>query len=242
MPVPNKNKKLITIPRGKDLLIKNINDFNLDNIFDCGQAFRFNKINNNTWQGVAFSKVLKVAQNGKSILFYDTTENEFETIWVDYFDLGTNYTEYKKVLCADTVMRKGINYSPGIRILKQDKWETLCSFIISQNNNIPRIKSIIDKFCMLFGKRIHCFDDIEYFDFPTPSIVANLTEEDLAPIKAGFRAKYIIDCAKKVVSGQVDFDFIDKSNKEIAREHLKQIVGVGTKVADCTLLFGFGKI
>ena len=125
----------------------------------------------------------------------------------------------------------------GIRILRQEPWEALCSFIISANNNIPRIKKIVSRLCEIFGD-----GDEGQKAFPSAERLSALTVEDLAPLRSGFRAKYIIDAAQKVASGVVDFDAIEKNSIEFGREELQKINGVGAKVAECTLLYGFHKI
>ena len=165
-------------------------------------------------------------------------EAEFEEIWRRYFDLDRDYSAVCERLKADEYMRAAVTEFPGIRILRQEPWEALCSFIISQNNNIPRIKGIIDRLCRLLGEPLGGED----YAFPTPEAVAAAGVEGLAPIRAGFRAKYIIDAAQKVSRGEIDFDRIAAEGLDYGREELIKIKGVGAKVAECTLLYGFGKV
>ena len=133
------------------------------------------------------------------------------------------------------MVRNALNSAKGIRILRQDRWETLCSFIISQNNNIPRIKGIIGRLCEAFGERID-----GGYAFPSADRIASLTEEQLAPIRSGFRARYILDAARRVTDGRTDLDAVSAMIYDDAKKYLMQIKGVGNKVADCVLLFGYG--
>jgi N-glycosylase/DNA lyase len=130
-------------------------------------------------------------------------------------------------------------YGKGIRILRQEKWEALCSFIISQNNHIPRIKKIVEALCELFGEQVE-FDGKIYYSFPPPEKLCTLDESDLAPLKCGYRASYILSAAKAVTDGSIDLGALSQSSLDIARKELLKIHGVGNKVADCVLLFGLG--
>ncbi len=218
-----------------DYIIKKPDVFSLDLILDCGQAFRWKK-EGNIYSGVAFGKYLELEEKEDKLVFYNTKESDFENIWRRYFDYDT---DYRAIINSydDTYLKKAVSDFEGIRILRQEPWETLCSFIISQNNNIPRIKAIIDRLCSSFGER-----EGKSYTFPGAEKIANLKEDDLAPLRAGFRNKYIIDAARKVAGGEIDFRKIADSDIETGREELKKIKGVGDKVADCTLLYGFYKI
>ncbi len=209
--------------------------FNLGLSLDCGQAFRWH-FKDEKWYGIAFGKPLTVQQTNDEIIFYDCTESDFNNIWKDYFDFNL---DYEKILSSydDEHLITAVNEYNGIRILRQEPWEALCSFIISQNNNIPRIKGIIERLCEQFGD-----GDTGKKTFPSAEVISKLSVEDLAPIRAGFRAKYIIDAAQKVVSGDVNFAEIEKNPIDFGREELQKIKGVGAKVAECTLLYGFHKI
>ena len=205
---------------------------------DCGQAFRWAQQPDGGWHGVAYGRPLTVYQNGENVTFRGADEAVFEAIWRRYFDLDRDYSAVCERLKADEYMRAAVTEFPGIRILRQEPWEALCSFIISQNNNIPRIKGIIDRLCRLLGEPLGGED----YAFPTPEAVAAAGVEGLAPIRAGFRAKYIIDAAQKVSRGEIDFDRIAAEGLDYGREELIKIKGVGAKVAECTLLYGFGKV
>lgn len=209
--------------------------FNLGLSVDCGQSFRWKLNENNRWCAIVRGRYLE-AEEKRGKLFLYTSEKEFNELWRDYFDLDCNYGEICQALCADEHLKKATTECAGIHILQQEPWEALCSFIISQNNNIPRIKGIIERLCEAFGEKT------EYgYTFPTAQKLATLTVEDLAPLRSGFRAKYIIDAAQKVASGEVDFEKIKTEPIEFGREELQKIKGVGAKVAECTLLYGFYK-
>lgn len=215
--------------------------FNLTHTFDCGQCFRWKKTDENTYIGVAFGKVLKIsAMPDGSFRFFNTTKQDFYDIWHNYFDFGCDYSEIQKHLSEDEVVKDAIKTGYGIRILRQDIFEIILSFIISANNNIPRIKLIIERFCENFGKKINS-DYGTFYSFPTPCDLEHITKEDLAPIKAGFRDKYLIDAIKKINSGEVDLLKLKTASYEDAKTELLKINGIGEKVANCCLLFGLYK-
>lgn len=224
-----------------NLIIKGLKDFNLKHIFDCGQCFRFNAVDSNTYFGIAKGKALKISQNGDTVILYDTTEADFRNIWFDYFDLGRDYGEIKSRLSCDDVMKEAILYGGGIRILNQDLWESVISFIISASNNIPRIKGIIERFCENYGKEIKYMGST-YYSFPDIETTASLTREDLAVIRSGFRDKYIMDAAQKFRSGELSDNYIKSLSTPDAKKALMTINGVGNKVSDCILLFGLGRV
>ncbi len=216
-----------------NVYIKNPENFELSMTLDCGQAFRWKEISKGYWCGVALSKVLYIEQTENEIIFHNTSKQDFENVWSDYFDFNRNYAEIAEKISDNKDLAAASKFGYGIRILNQDPFETLCSFIISQNNNIPRIKGIIDRFTRKYGKKL----EDGFYDFPTADIIAEKTEEDLADIRMGFRAKYIIDAAKKVKNKEVDLDRLYDLDYESAKAELMKIKGVGPKVADCTLLF-----
>lgn len=219
------------------VFIKYVSNFDLSQTFDCGQCFRWNK-NENSYSGVVFGRELKAFSKEKEIVFTGTTTEEFNSIWKSYFDFSTDYKKIgEKLSNFNPVLKKAYEFCPGIRILKQDPWEALCSFIISQNNNIPRIKKIILSLCEQFGNKLE-----SNYSFPGAEKLSLLNEKDLLPIKSGFRAVYILDAARKIASGEVNFQEIGEMPIENAREELKKIKGVGNKVADCVLLYGMHRL
>ena len=223
--------------KGNDLIVSGLKDFDLKHIFDCGQCFRWNKTNDGAYIGVAKGKALKISQRGDTVTLHSTSINDFNDVWRGYFDLDTDYGEIKKKLSSDSVMREAIGYGGGIRILEQELWEATASFIISSSNNIPRIKGIIERLCALYGEEIHYMGDI-YYSFPTAEKLSQLTREDLAPIRAGYRDKYILDAADKFARGLFDSAYLRSVSADEAKKELMTIMGVGEKVANCILLFG----
>ena len=215
--------------------IENDGNFDFDKIFDCGQCFRFEK-RGDVWQGVAFGSVLRVRVTPLGGTLLGVGREEFDSVWRGFFDVDTDYSVVNACLARDEQVADALNYARGIRILRQDKWETLCSFIISQNNNIPRIKKIVSALCANFGDRI---SENEYA-FPSAKAVAPAGEEGLAVIRSGFRAKYIIDAAVRVANGDIDLAAVENMDYDAAKQYLMRIKGVGNKVADCVLLFGYG--
>lgn len=215
---------------GGDLLL-NTPCFDLGKTLDCGQAFRFEE-SGGVWQGVVGRRIIKMRQTDEGIIIYNMMRDEFVQDFERYFTLDVDYEALLLRFCDDDVLRRAVKYAGGIRLLRQDKWEALCSFIISQNNNIPRIKTIIGRLCECFGEKID-----GGFTFPSAKRIAALSVDDLAPLRAGFRAKYIIDAARKVSSGEVELDALGNMPYDDAAAALMKIKGVGPKVADCVLLF-----
>lgn len=214
-------------------------DFDLAQTLDCGQAFRWEKCENdeNSWEGIAFGKYLLINQTENSLILH-CDESEYNEIWKSYFDLSTDYDKIRSELSdMSDVLREAAMYAPGIRILRQEPWEALCSFVISQNNNIPRIKGIIKRLCELYGQ-----DTGHGHSFPEASVIAGLTPEELAPIRSGFRAKYIIAAANAVTQNPDFLRSIFSMPIDAARKALMTIKGVGPKVADCALLYGFHRM
>ena len=219
--------------KNNNIYIYGAEDFDLPHTLDCGQAFRWVCDEKNVWSGVAFNRFLKLEKlTDGTVVLYNTTAEDFENIWKDYFDFSRDYGEIIKILSENSVLKQACEYSHGIRILNQEPFETLCSFIISQNNNIKRIKGIISRLCENFGEKKE-----GYYTFPTAEKLASLTLEDLAVLRSGFRAKYLLDAAQKVANGEVELSKLKEMNLEDARNQLMKIKGVGPKVADCCLLF-----
>ena len=212
-------------------------DFDLEQTLCCGQCFRWARTERGFF-GIAMGKTLSLSLEKDGILFEGIKEREFHKIWVPYFDLEQDYGEIRRALSqVHPVLKEAAAYAPGIRILRQDPWETLCTFIISQNNNIPRIQGIISRLCACFGERCG-----ETFLFPSPERLSTLSVEDLAPIRCGFRAKYLLDAARRVVSGQLPLEQLRKLPLPQARQELMSVYGVGKKVADCVLLYGLHRL
>ncbi len=232
-------KKTIIKNKTPQIITKNVSNFNLAETFDCGQCFRWNKVSDDKFTGIAFGKVLTVSIKDNNLILENTSTQDYNNIWQDYFDLNTDYNKIKTIISGiDSTLNIACSFAPGIRILKQDPWEALCSFIISQNNNIPRIKGIIERMCCNFGNEI----EPGLFSFPSYDTLSTLSKSDLASIKCGFRDAYIIDAAKKVSSGEINFEELKSLPLDKARKELMKIKGVGPKVAECTLLYGLHRL
>lgn len=222
---------------GRDLQIREVQPFSLADTLDCGQAFRWQQNADGSWQAVIRGRLLRLAETDDGFYIYNCSEQDFIENWAAYFDLERDYGAICRTISADPVLEKAAAACGGIRLLRQEPWETLCSFILSQNNNIPRIKGIIDRLCQTFGEKI-----AGGYTFPAAERLAGRTPEELAPLRSGFRAKYILDAAEKVAGGAVDLPALYAADTDTARAELMKINGVGPKVADCVLLFAYGKI
>ena len=226
--------------RGGEVEISGVTDFDLVKIFECGQCFRWETDDSGAYTGVAFNRVVRLRCENGSIFITGTIE-DFYSVWYNYFDFERDYKYIREKLCIDDFMRNATNFGAGIRILRQEKWEALCSFIISQCNNIPRIKKIVASLCREFGDEIE-FEGRVYFSFPSAIKLAGLDENDLAPLRCGYRAEYILNAARAVADRTLDLDVLSVSTPEAARAALKMLRGVGDKVADCVLLFGLNML
>lgn len=219
--------------KNNSVYIKGLENFDLKNTLDCGQAFRWECDENGKWFGVAFNKYLELEKTAdKTVILYNVTEEDFNNIWLEYFDLNRNYNEIITAISSNETLKTAAQFGQGIRVLNQEPWETLCSFIISQNNNIKRIKGIIKTLCEKFGEPLE-----KGYTFPDAHKISKLTLDDLSVLKAGFRAKYILDAAQKVAKGEIDLNILKDLDIDEARNELLKIKGVGPKVADCALLF-----
>ncbi|MGM9522226.1 MAG: DNA-3-methyladenine glycosylase family protein [Oscillospiraceae bacterium] len=215
--------------------IKTLDDFDLKKIFECGQCFRWNENPDGSYTGVAMGRAARVRREGDR-LFITGDESDFQNIWRGYFDLDRDYRVLRESVCIDDYMRRASEFGAGIRILNQDRWETLCSFLISQCNNIPRIKKIVETLCREFGEQTY-LDGETYYTFPEASAIAGLRESDLTPLRAGYRAPYIIAAARAVASGELDLEALSKTDVTSARKALMAMPGIGEKVANCVILF-----
>lgn len=219
-----------------NIVCEGVKCLDLELTLDCGQAFRWKKEPDGSFSGVAFGEYLNISQQGETIIFKNTDIDVFERVWVSYFDLNKDYESVCKKLKEDELISSTIDAYYGIRILNQDSWEALVSFVISQQNNIKRIKGIIDRLCTGYGERLENGN----YAFPTPERLAKLSVEDFEALGTGYRAKYLESLSKNVYNGIIDLDKIKGLSLDEARKELLNIYGVGIKVANCALLFGFG--
>ena len=226
--------------RENSVFLEGVKDFEPVHIFDCGQCFRWDVSEDGSYTGVAGGKAVNISKNGDCVTVKNTTKAEFEEFWSKYLDLDFDYGELKKTLSEDEVLAQAIKSGEGIRILNQDLWECIISFIISANNNIPRIKRIIKIFCEQFGDEIN-FGGEKLYTFPSAEKLSGITIQDIKSLRAGYRDKYLIDAIEKVNRKEIDLKFIKEAPYNEAKKEIMKIKGIGNKVADCILLFGAGK-
>jgi N-glycosylase/DNA lyase len=248
------------------IALKGVRDFDARQTFECGQAFRWNRACDAGYTGVAFGRAVRLsfaspaATPGEGIVTIQTRGRAISVsadsgngdengggdgpLWESYLDLNRDYGAIKRVLTAkDAVMARAVAHGAGIRILRQEPWEALISFIVSQNNHIPRIKRCIERLCENFGERIDCADGAEAFAFPSVAALAALSSEDLAPCGLGYRARYLVETARRVAEngGAAWLDGLRAAPLAEAEAALLSLCGVGAKVASCVLLFGLGR-
>lgn len=220
------------------VIIEDLKSFEPKHIFECGQCFRWFKQKDDSYTGVVKGKILNVKRDGEKIILKNTNKHDFENIWWDYFDLDRDYEDLKRTLAQkDENLKKAVEFGYGIRILNQDPFETLISFIISANNNINRIKSSIKKISKLMGDYIGEYESEEYYSFPSVKKFSYDNEEDLKSTGIGFRADHILKTCKKIQEENINMDdFLKFDSKEVVLK-LKEFAGVGPKVSQCISLF-----
>ena len=243
------------------VILEGLKNFDVKQILECGQCFRWDKISDTNYIIVAYGRVIEVLQEGDKATIYNSNEEDFNNIWINYFDLERDYDEIKTELAKDEILRKSVDFGYGIRILNQDPFEMLISFIISARNSIPSIKKTVKKICEAWGERIE-YKGVEYYTFPTPKAIKEATLEDIQGTGASFRSKYIVDTIKKVNDAievkedmalnpdkyperpeilDFDLDYIMSLNDDDCHIALQKFMGVGAKVADCIMLFSMAK-
>ena len=227
------------IMKEEKCILKDQKSFKLKDIFECGQCFRWNEQEDGSYTGIWKENVVNIKKKGKDYIFSGIcgSGNLKDEIYT-YFDLDRNYETIKETLAKkDKYLETSIQYGKGIRILNQDLWETIISFIISANNNIPRIKGIIERLSKTYGQPIQWRENI-YYTFPTPEELSKASIEDLRKLGLGFRDKRVYETTKRIVEKKVDLEKLkEEKNFETIRETLLTLPGVGEKVADCILLF-----
>ncbi len=234
--------KYNTMEENGRIIVKDIKDFVPKHIFECGQAFRWEVEEDGSYTVVAYGKVINVKLEDGALIIDNANMEDFNNIWYEYFDLGRDYSLEKIELAKiDSIMKEAVEFGSGIRILKQEPWEMLISFIISARNSIPNIKKTIEKISAAFGEEIGEYRGKKYYAFPKPEVLAELEEDDLRQYGTSFRTKYILASAKKIVE-KGSIDKLKSEDTDTAREELQEFSGVGPKVSDCILLFGLSKI
>lgn len=217
-------------------IIKNCKSFKVKDIFECGQCFRWNEEPDGSYTGIFGHNVLNVKEE-KDIVITGICNGDIEDICKNYFDLDRNYEEIKKTLSlVDDNMKESIRYGEGIRILNQDLWEMIISFIISANNNIPRIKGIIERMSAKYGQEIK-FRGTSYYTFPTIDELSQASVKDLKDLGLGFRDRYVYETTKKIKEGKINLENLKQEPTNEVRKQLLTLTGVGPKVADCIMLF-----
>ena len=217
-------------------IIKNCKSFKVKDIFECGQCFRWNEEPDGSYTGIFGHNVLNVKEE-KDIVITGICNGDIEDICKNYFDLDRNYEEIKETLSLiDDNMKESIKYGEGIRILNQDLWEMIISFIISANNNIPRIKGIIERMSAKYGQEIK-FRGTSYYTFPTIDELSQASVKDLKDLGLGFRDRYVYETTKKIKEGKINLENLKQEPTNEVRKQLLTLTGVGPKVADCIMLF-----
>lgn len=226
----------------KDYVINTPEDFNLKETLECGQCFHFNSIDENEYVLTAYDNMLHIRQDEKQLIFYNTDEEQYQKLWKRYFDLERDYGSIKRELLEkDDKLEEAITAMSGVRILNQEFFETLISFIISQNKQIPHIKKIVADISESYGTYKGEVKGIAMYAFPKVSQLRRAGLEDLKELKTGFRAPYIYDAVSRVYEGSISYDELVKLDSAAGIEKMCEIKGVGNKVASCVSLFALGK-
>jgi N-glycosylase/DNA lyase len=241
---------------GDYVTIQNVKNFKLKHIFECGQIFRFQEIGEGNYIIIAFGTLIELKEQDNNILIYNSTEEDVKNIWIKYFDLDRDYSVIKKELSRDTLLKESIDFGYGVRVLNQDPFEMVISFITSARNNIPSIKKTVNKMSTKWGKKINYKDEI-YYSFPNIDEIKDATLEEIQETGASFRSKYILDTinniynskkekeslkiGEKSLNSKYSLDYIKSLNDDECHVALQEFKGVGAKVADCIMLFSMEK-
>jgi N-glycosylase/DNA lyase len=225
------------IQNDNSIAVNDVKDFNLTHIFDCGQCFRWNKEEDGSYTGVVKNKVINVLQEGNTVEFNNINIDDFENIIKNYFDFDTDYESIKKTVNTDEIMAEAIKFGEGIRILNQDEWEIMISFMISANNRIPMIKKVIENLSVNFGDYIGNYKGKDYYSFPTAERLSSSPVEKILQCKAGFRAPRIKEAATRFLTEKDQIYNIKNMSYDEGLTYLKTYTGIGDKVANCILLF-----
>lgn len=226
------------------MLIQN-NNFNIKQIAESGQCFRLNPIGENRYSLIAFGRCLLLEQKAEDLVELSCSEEEYKELWRNYFDLDYDYGQVIEEIEKgnDEFLKKAVAFGRGIRILRQEFFETMISFIISQNKNIPAIKNAIENICIRFGEQHYCAEvGITYHTFPTPEVLAASDAQELRAMSVGYRDTYILSAARAITEKQLDPERIKNCSYEEAKKALLRIQGIGDKVANCICLYGLHHI
>lgn len=224
------------------VILEGVADFDPKHIFECGQCFRWMAEEDGSYTGVAKGKVINVSRENDTVYIKNSSLKDFNDIWKDYFDLNTDYTKIKNILKnMDEHLEKATEFGWGIRILRQDPWEMIISFIISSNNRIPMIQRAIGNLSRQYGTYIGQYNGVDYYDFPTPEQLNKASIEDIRACSTGFRDKYIKSTTEAVINNNDDVYKYNSLSTEECRKELMKFNGIGPKVCDCIALFGMQK-
>lgn len=224
------------------VILEGVADFDPKHIFECGQCFRWISEEDGSYTGVAKGKVINVSRENDTVYIKNSNLEDFNNIWKDYFDLETDYTQIKNILKGmDDHLKKATEFGWGIRILRQDPWEMIISFIISSNNRIPMIQRAIKNLSKQYGTYIGQYNGVDYYDFPTPEQLNKASIEDIRACSTGFRDKYIKSTTEAVINNNDDVYKYHSLSTEECRKELMKFNGIGPKVCDCISLFGMQK-
>lgn len=223
-----------------NVILDGVMDFNVEQIFECGQCFHFEKLDEMDYVTVAYGKAQRITQDGDKVILHNTDLAEYNSIWKNYLDMDTDYGHIKRwLLNKDERLKPAIEATYGIRILRQEFHEMLMSFIISQNKQIPHIKQIVAAISEKYGVKAGDINGKSYYAFPDVEALLKITEEDFRMLKTGFRAPYLVSAVKALEAGMSLERFHGSTYNDVKSELMK-IKGVGDKVANCVLLFGLG--
>lgn len=230
------------------VIIKDVKNFELPHIFDCGQCFRWDRTERDTYIGIAFGKIIEVEKKDNDVILHNSTLDDFNNIWRAYFDLDRDYSKIKEEFVEDPLLRQAVEFGHGIRLLNQEPFEIVISFIISANNRIPMIKRAIKNISKKWGEELNYNGDI-FYSFPTVEKLKEATLEEIESCGVGFRAKYILDTVNKVYDsmsspeGILEFNLkhIKAQDDDECHKLLQSFTGIGPKVADCIMLFSMEK-
>lgn len=217
-----------------ELRLASAKELDLEKTFECGQCFRWNAQSDGSYYGLAMGQCARLWQQGDDVFIRSGADEAF---WRRYFDMERNYERISRDFYDGGYLQRCTEYGMGIRILRQEPWEALCSFIISQCNNIKRIKGIVERLCTLYGDELE-FEGRRFHSFPGAEKLASLSVDELAPLRCGYRAEYIITAARAVAEGSLDLESLIGSDWQQAKRKLMELRGIGEKVANCVVLFG----
>lgn len=218
-----------------------LHEFDLTQIADSGQCFRMHRLGDNHYYLIAFGQLLEVAQEGETVRFY-CQEEAFFSLWADYFDLNTDYAAFRsRIPQEDVFLNRAVQYGKGIRILRQDLWETLVTFILSQRKSIPAIRRCVEALCQRYGDpgaaRLSGGEPLTFYSFPSPAALSRASLDDLRELGLGYRDKYVLQAAADVAEGRFSLEGLRELSCQEACKALTSLYGVGVKVANCVLLF-----